>query len=113
MNKTFKTFLTLSPMLVIVLVLMLFVSHVNFQKHVSGWMTTSSAHKLGLVQDEGNTPFSPKRVWFAKEVDGYEFRSAYPFIGSVPFDFFGSGKTTKDLLIECDRLGQQACVKIK
>jgi len=110
MNKILKT---LTPMLVVIILLLLFVSHVNFQMHATGWMTTSFAHKLGLVQDDGNSPFSPKRVWFAKNNDVYEFRSAYPIIGSVPFDFFGSGHTNKDLLTECEKVSEESCVQSK
>lgn len=80
-------------------------SNIDFEKNVYGWMDAKSAYKLGLIEDDGEQPFSPKRVWLAKYKDGYEYRAVYPIIGPVPFAILGSGRITKDLLADCEKLG--------
>lgn len=98
----------------ILIIAMLWGSHINFQRQVVAEMSASSAQKIGLVhKNETPSPFGATRVWIATSKDGgFEYRSAYPIIGSVPFDFFGSGKTNQDLLAACDKLGKLACVRI-
>lgn len=90
-------------------------SHLSFSTRVSGVLTATAAHELGLLDEsDAVDAVGPTRVWFAKaENEQFEFRSAWPIIGSVPFDFFGSGKTSKDLFAECDRLGEKACKRIR
>lgn len=91
----------------------LFGSHISFQKRIVGVMQTNAAQELGLFPKEELSAFSPRRVWFATREDGrYEFRSAWPLVGSVPFDMFGSGTTDQDLLSACDRVGKQSCRRI-
>lgn len=109
MKKEFAIFgVAILGMIVIVT---LFVSHVNFQREAIGVMSVSAAQSIGLLpKQEGSNPFGPKRIWFAKHKDGeFEYRAVWPVIGSVPFDIFGSGITTRDLVIECKQLGQHAC----
>lgn len=102
-------------MLPILTVAMLFGSHVVFQKRIVAVMQYSAAQDLGLIPRHGAepSPFEPRRVWIAKANDGqFEYRSAWPLIGSVPFDFFGSGTTGIDLLAACNRLGVSACRRV-
>ena len=103
--------LVMAPFLIIAA---LFGSHVAFQKRIVGVMQYSAAQDIGLLpRSAGPSPFGPRRVWIAKNAEGgFEFRSAWPLIGSVPFDFFGSGTTDVDLLSACDRLGDGVCRRI-
>lgn len=110
-QQTITFLLVMAPFLIVAA---LFGSHVAFQKRIVGVMQYSAAQDLGLLpRSAGPSPFDPRRVWIAKNAEGkFEFRSAWPLIGSVPFDFFGSGTTNVDLLAACDRLGDSGCRRI-
>lgn len=86
-------------------------SHISFQKRVVAVMDPAAAENLSLLSPgSASSPWGPRRVWIAKSRGGYfEYRSAYPIIGQVPFDPFGSGVTAVNLLAECQRLGETAC----
>ena len=109
-QQTITFFIVMMPVLLIAALLW---SHLSFQKRVVGVMNYGAAQEIGLLAKSEPSPFNPKRVWFAAGKDGsYEFRSAWPVIGSLPFDIFGSGETNKDLPVECDRLGENACQRL-
>ncbi len=109
-QQTITFFIVMGPVLLIAALLW---SHSSFQKRVVGVMKYSAAQELGLLAKSEQSPFTPQKVWFAGGKDGsYEFRSAWPVIGSVPFDFFGGGETDKNLPVECDRLGENACQRL-
>lgn len=108
-----QLFTFLLVMLPVLIVAALFGSHISFQKRVVAVMKHAAAQELGLLPQAEPSPFDPGRIWIAKSKDGqFEFRSAWPLIGSVPFELFGSGTTETDLLVACERLGDSACRRL-
>ncbi|MYM92559.1 hypothetical protein [Duganella vulcania] len=93
------------------LVVGLELSHLQFQRNIAGVMTGQSAVSLSLVEPGlVKGPFGVKRVWFARADDGvFEYRMAIPFIGSLPFNFPGNGRTKTNLMDACNRIGVSGC----
>lgn len=98
-----------------VLCLVIFICwHLGFQHRVVGVMKFSTAQKIGLLSNNtGRGAFPPKIVWLARTKDGrFEYRTAWPIIGSMTFPAIGNGTTGRDLLDICDRLGEVYCLRV-
>lgn len=111
-NKATKVFMLFALIFVIFYIPY---SHFSFQKRVVALMAPAAAENLSLLKrGSASSPWGPNRVLIAISAEGqFEYRSAYPIIGQVPLDPFGSGITAVNLLVECKRLGERACILIK